>query len=581
MSKLLNEYQLKDLVRDDAEVLGRLEELAKFLTCRLQSHSNHIRADGRYYTKIEHIASRLQLKLRLYASNRLFSEQDSAETETEKVLVLPSTPEKIKPKTSASHTSAQEQARPLTTPPSAFLSESHHQRPELRRETGTVENDISMSFLRRCQPSSRTEQDHGLLSVKKSAAASLSFPSPQSPLIISPGSVVSPDPSEVFSVASTTSTQASLDDYDDASDLEREAGRRDRFRDEQLESPAQKRDIRRIEGKRRSNVSSYRQAGLESGAKQLRGRIQFTGEEDPFSSSKVMAPGVIDENVGNMVGKKGGQKSDPVPEKVGNMIFFPVPGQKSDPVSEIFKTMRCPYKKNKEGTIYGFADKASPGFLKIGYIENEQVKRRLSFWRNACGHDLEFKFQVQMPCSVHKMETLIKRTLHAENRLAECPNRRVVNSPNCGRPMCKTDHNEWYKISFEDAQHTVKSWQSFSELIPYMLDGRLEEIYCNYAVENKGQYEGLATREWLDGPWKQFIERQKEKRCLVEQEKERLQTELTQMNEEWILLGQETDTLNEELKEKVQLSLKKQQHAKEIQKKLGDIQGKMRKLTIG
>ncbi|EKJ76485.1 hypothetical protein FPSE_03327 [Fusarium pseudograminearum CS3096] len=327
------------------------------------------------------------------------------------------------------------------------------QRPKLVRESPQGERDILVTPVR-CRRERNQRMVH---SGTKAAKDSYDSPSSLSPsddeFIVSPESVTSPDPSELFTPFSTVSTPGSL-----ASTVEFES----------------RRSSSRISHRKRQDASPTRGAestDLDILSKDMRRKLNLSGSlsgtEEDFGDE-----GSSDTQSQNCESDK---EAATRPKFRQPIIFFP----KNQPVHEILKYMRkSPGKKGfGPGCIYGFTDPTIRGrHIKIGYTDGS-VEKRMKEWET-CGYKPILKFEVPMPCAVKKMEGLIHSTLHIEAEYASCP-----------AESCKKKHREWFNISKREAKGVVEMWKRFSELMPYTETRQLNDIW-----------QGIATAQ-LAKPW--------------------------------------------------------------------------------
>ena len=194
--------------------------------------------------------------------------------------------------------------------------------------------------------------------------------------------------------------------------------------------------------------------------------------------------------------------------KGGDRIDTDIPSNLSS--FELIKFLREIVSDNnhRHGYVYCFADKASPGYLKIGSAtlpkERDFVTHPIShppesddyLWtrlRNqitTCNFELELKFVVFMPCAVVRMEQLIHRTLIKEKRYVE--------SGNCRGLACKRRHREWFETTVDEALDIVKKWGAFSRLIPYVENGRPEKLWSDYAERRCKEFPDLTGKQWVN-----------------------------------------------------------------------------------
>ncbi|KAI8680002.1 hypothetical protein NCS57_00279900 [Fusarium keratoplasticum] len=301
-------------------------------------------------------------------------------------------------------------------------------------------------------------------------------------------SVISPGASEVFSPVSTASTPMSIGGLPDSE----VRPRRSRYTRGEDESPTRRRrpstDDDLTDGARRSR----RAANNHTASGSL--RISKYGNDSTTTREK-------SSRKGNKQLEQGLQLGDQDFDEVGN------------PVGKLLKSIEySPAKKSLlPGWVYCFADKRTPGYLKIGYKLDEdkngktmlslaeqqddtQVRKRLRTWELDCKLDIDCRFIVYMPCAARTMEKLIQTTLHKSNRRGFCPNR-----------ACTKDHREWFEISEAEARRAVEVWQQFSKLMPYNDMGRLDEFWHNYARGKCNSFSRWPTDKWVDKIWAEAI----------------------------------------------------------------------------
>lgn len=236
-------------------------------------------------------------------------------------------------------------------------------------------------------------------------------------------------------------------------------------------------------------------------------------------------------NADDLVNKSEEAESDVESSRSRRSMTFDDTGK--SPVHNIMSRLVKPVEaKNLSGYIYCFAERSKPGFLKIGHVvcpessksdqKSDQVEKRMEEWRHACKHDLDFRFEVFMPCSVPRMESLIHQTLHREKQYASCPN-----------TACPKTHREWFKIEENQARQVIKVWEQFSKLKPYDKEGRLTDNWARYELTQLAQLDNEClwnTKKWLATEWFRLITEAVEKDLAPKREKRRaVEQQLAQM----------------------------------------------------
>ncbi|SCO85412.1 uncharacterized protein FRV6_09539 [Fusarium oxysporum] len=363
--------------------------------------------------------------------------------------------------------------------------------PELRRPRLTRESPLSDREIPRTPSRNQSSRYRNIYSKSPSP---LSYPTPtDDAFLTSPGSVTSPDPSEIFTPYSTASTPYSI------------------FSTEGCETP------------RSSRTSFYKEAYAESPTRRKTQRVDDDSSGDP---KREMKP-----NADDLVNKSEEAESDVESSRSRRSMTFDDTGK--SPVHNIMSRLVKPVEaKNLSGYIYCFAERSKPGFLKIGHVvcpessksdqKSDQVEKRMEEWRHACKHDLDFRFEVFMPCSVPRMESLIHQTLHREKQYASCPN-----------TACPKTHREWFKIEENQARQVIKVWEQFSKLKPYDKEGRLTDNWARYELTQLAQLDNEClwnTKKWLATEWFRLITEAVEKDLAPKQEKRRaVEQQLAQM----------------------------------------------------
>ena len=348
------------------------------------------------------------------------------------------------------------------------------QRPRLVREKPRDERDLFQTPVRgrrlTCGGKRRGEE----------SSKSLSRPSDSDDeFIISPESIASPDPDELFTPLSAASTPCSL-----ASTMEFESRRypsRNSHRKRQDVSPTRRADLADIDNLERDMRRKLNLVDLVS-----------DGESDSDEEGDFDEEGGSDEESSSDV-QSLDAKSDE--ETTARSLFQPMTfaPKRKQPIRDILEKMTERAKDwRNPGWIYGFTDPSAPGHIKIGYTK-DSVEERKQKWIRTCGHkELNIEFKVQMPCAIRRMERLIHLTLHMEREDAWCP-----------FEECKKKHKEWFEISHKEARGVVEIWQKFSKLMPYHESGYLDKTWSVIVATalRKGPCSS-SSKAWLE---KEFI----------------------------------------------------------------------------
>ncbi|KAJ4012903.1 hypothetical protein NW752_006175 [Fusarium irregulare] len=350
------------------------------------------------------------------------------------------------------------------------------QRPELAREKPRDERELFQTPVRGRRLTSGGKGRGG--------ESSKSPPRPSDSddeFIISPESIASPDPDELFTPLSAASTPCSL-----ASTMEFESRRypfRNSHRKRQDVSPTRRADLAGVDSLERDMRRKLNLVDLVSD------RESDSDEEGGFDEEG--EEGESDDEISSDI-QRLDAKSDE--ETTARSLFQPmrfVPKRKEH-IRKILEQMAKRAKRAKDGRnhgwIYGFTDASAPGHIKIGYTK-DSVEKRKQKWIRTCGHEeLNLEFEAEMPCAVERMEQLVHLTLHMEREDAWCPFKE-----------CKKKHKEWFEISRKEAESVVKMWQRFSKLMPYHESGYLDDIWSAIVATalRDGPYSS-SSKEWLE-----------------------------------------------------------------------------------
>ncbi|CAG7564827.1 unnamed protein product [Fusarium equiseti] len=371
---------------------------------------------------------------------------------------------------------------------SSTRRQDKRQRPRLVREKPRDERELFQTPVR-----SRRSTSGGKRRGEESSK-SLSGPyGSDDKFILSPESVASPDPDDIFTPLSAASTPCSL-----ASTTEFES-RRCSFRGSD---------------RKRQNVSPTRGADVDSLTRDMRRKLNLVdlvsdGEYDPeeeYDSDEEsdfddFDEGDFDEESERDEEGESDDKSssdaqsldaESDEETTARSPFQPMKFslKRKQHIRKILKHMAKPVEEDRRnpGWVYGFADPSAPGHIKIGYSK-KSAERRIKEWTRKCGHkELNIEFKAKMPYAVQKMEGLIHLTLHMEREYAWCPSKK-----------CKKEHNEWFEISHKEAWSVVGTWQKFSELMPYTESGDLDDVWSDIVA--RALRDGpcsSSSKEWLE-----------------------------------------------------------------------------------
>ncbi|KAH7198057.1 uncharacterized protein B0J16DRAFT_33346 [Fusarium flagelliforme] len=375
---------------------------------------------------------------------------------------------------------------------SSTRRQDKRQRPRLVREKPRDERELFQTPVR-----SRRSTSGGKRRGEESSK-SLSGPyGGDDKFILSPESVASPDPDDIFTPLSAASTPCSL-----ASTTEFES-RRCSFRGSD---------------RKRQNVSPTRGADVDSLTRDMRRKLNLVdlvsdGEYDPeeeYDSDEESdfddfdEEGDFDEeSEPDEEGESDDESSSDAQsldaksdeETTARSPYQPMKfALKKQPIRDVLEYMAKPVEVGPKrvgrspGWVYGFTDPSAPGHIKIGYSQ-ESAEQRLREWIKTCGHEeLNLEFEAEMPCAVQKMEQLIHLTLHTEQEYAWCRSKK-----------CEKRHKEWFKISREEALSVVETWRKFSKLMTYTELGDLDDIWSDI-VERALRDEpcSSSSKEWLE-----------------------------------------------------------------------------------
>ncbi|EWG42183.1 hypothetical protein FVEG_04090 [Fusarium verticillioides 7600] len=332
---------------------------------------------------------------------------------------------------------------------------------ELRRPGLTRQSPLGDKEIPRTPP-----RNHGsrYRNIYSRSPGLLSYPTPTNDACLtSPGSVTSPDPSEVFTPYSTASTPYSA------------------FSTKGCETPR----------------SSFRQSCYNERHMESPTRRKMQTDIDLLSSDMMKKMRLSVDDLGDQ-----SDEAESEAESLRSRRSMTFDDTEKSPVHNTVKLLARPVSEERLGSgyVYCFAERSKPGFLKIGYVrspefsKSDKVERRKGEWENECKNDLVYKFRVFMPHAVRRMEALIHQTLHRKKMNASCPN-----------TACQKTHKEWFRIEEEEAYRVIEIWQQFSKLNPYGDKGELEEHWARYKLTHLDDECLWNAKSWLATEWAKLI----------------------------------------------------------------------------
>ncbi|KAK3941098.1 hypothetical protein QBC46DRAFT_312338 [Diplogelasinospora grovesii] len=163
--------------------------------------------------------------------------------------------------------------------------------------------------------------------------------------------------------------------------------------------------------------------------------------------------------------------------------------------------------RRRAGFIYAFARPSLPGFLKIGYVQDARVDRRLSKWQAACGHPVTEVFRTRIACAaVERIESLVHATLREHRRVEDppcerCESRKRERRQKPGERRAAAAgvrHDEWFEVEEQAAKEVVDAWTLFAEQRPYDRFGRLVDFWSEKVDgEMRRVKDGDTAKSWL------------------------------------------------------------------------------------
>ncbi|KAG9254531.1 uncharacterized protein F5Z01DRAFT_109415 [Emericellopsis atlantica] len=191
----------------------------------------------------------------------------------------------------------------------------------------------------------------------------------------------------------------------------------------------------------------------------------------------------------------------------GGFRFTPLKTKKfaCDLIYQLAKPVKC----RRPGYIYCYSDELTPDHVNIGsamipiryennYSEpakigqpkdDRHLGRRLKSQEKECSLKMVVHFAAYMPCAVRNIESLVHLTLRSDKRRAT----------QCVGGQCQKEHIEWFQTRPEKALAIVKTWQRFSCLIPYRMQGYVENAWENrVGNEERQNNRKKETRDWFD-----------------------------------------------------------------------------------
>ncbi|KAF5640308.1 cat eye syndrome critical region 5 precursor [Fusarium tjaetaba] len=332
---------------------------------------------------------------------------------------------------------------------------------ELRRPGLTRQSPLGDREIPRTPP-----RNHGsrYRNIYSRSPGPLSYPTPTNDACLtSPGSVTSPDPSEIFTPYSTASTPHSA------------------FSTEGCETPR----------------SSFRQSCYNERHMESPTRRRMQTDIDLLSSDMMRKMRLSVDDLGDH-----NEEAESEAESLRSRRSMTFDDTEKSPVHNIMKLLARSVSKDRlgSGCVYCFAERSKPGFLKIRYVrctefsKSYAIERRMKQWKRDCKHDVVLKFDAFIPCAAKRIETLIHQTLHAQNMKASCPNK-----------ACQMKHKEWFKIEEVEAYRVIDIWQQFSELNPYDDKGGLGDHWAQYKLTQLDNGCLWDAKKWLATEWVKLI----------------------------------------------------------------------------
>ena len=233
------------------------------------------------------------------------------------------------------------------------------------------------------------------------------------------------------------------------------------------------------------------------------GRPEISKLNFGSSTKQDNATGHVLPTVGEKVENHSSEQKSPAPQSneiavLPRLSFITkIPKGRQKHVEDLLMFMRktTPKRELKPGFVYCFTEKSTPGYVKIGSVtaeepcelhlteealdidgqDDQDVKERIEEWVTKCSLETQIEFALYMPCAAGKMERLVHRTLHEDQRFVQ----------RCRKKTCNTEHKEWYEVSVDHARAIVKQWQRFSNVKPYDKVGIANQFWHQAHAQHK------------------------------------------------------------------------------------------------
>lgn len=125
--------------------------------------------------------------------------------------------------------------------------------------------------------------------------------------------------------------------------------------------------------------------------------------------------------------------------------------------------------RRRSGHIYLFTRADQPGYVKIGYSKN--VHSRLGMIQEKCQYEPLLGYKSPYILDVYRIEQLIFEQLGGL---------RQYDMSCIHRVSCQRRHEEWFKISVNDATRVIRQWVNWALQNPYADEGHLREPWKAY-----------------------------------------------------------------------------------------------------
>ena len=190
-----------------------------------------------------------------------------------------------------------------------------------------------------------------------------------------------------------------------------------------------------------------------------------------------------------------------IAQSVFSLVQAPIPVSKS----------RNP--KSTDGCIYIFQSPDHPNYVKIGRTTQKIDERRnqISSCKNLSNIELKSELCYGKVSNLARLEKLIHADLANERRCFYCPckppkgNRYDFRHNDARDHENKTQHQEWFEMSVDEASKRVEQWRNWIRQNPYGTDGKLKEHFrrrISYCERKASELD----RENTNGQrWKTFM----------------------------------------------------------------------------